>query len=363
MECRPNATRSGPFRNEEAKRDVNAAMSDSALPPILCYVDDSLPGITRKALKRGWAYFNPKGERITDRDEIDRLNAIGMPPAYVDCWFCPSPQGHIQATGYDAKGRKQYRYHASFRAGQEADKYNRCAAFGRALPLLRARVESDLQARALERDTVVAAVIRLLDLGKVRVGNESYAKANKSYGATTLRRRHAELSPRRIKLQFRAKSGKMQQLTISDRRLIRVARLCEDLPGQHLFQYLDEAGEAHPVGSGDVNAYLRETMGEAFTAKHFRTWGASVIAFETLLEAPGTISLKAMIAPVCEALGNTPAIARKSYVHPAIIEVVQNGGLPKGLKLPRRTKYLSGVERGLIEYLELVDPCERAEAA
>lgn len=338
-------------------------MSETTSFTLLCYIDDSLPGITRRALKRGWAYFDPKGERITDRDEIDRLNAIGMPPAYVDCWFCPSPQGHIQATGYDAKGRKQYRYHAAFRAHQDADKYGRCAAFGRALPLLRARVESDLQGRALERDTVIAAVIRLLDLGRVRVGNESYAKANKSYGATTLRRRHAELSPRKIKLQFRAKSGKIQQLSIADGRLVRVVRLCHDLPGQHLFQYLDEAGETRPVGSGDVNLYLRETMGEAFSAKHFRTWGASVVAFQTLLDANGPISLKTMVAPVCEALGNTPAIARKSYIHPALIDAAQNGGLSKGLKLPRRTKYLSPVERGLIEYLEEVAPCERVEAA
>ena len=338
-------------------------MSTTALPALLCYVDDGLPGITRRQLKRGWAYFDAKGQRITDRDEIDRLNAVGMPPAYVDCWFCPSAQGHIQATGYDARGRKQYRYHPDFRAGQDADKYERCAAFGRALPLLRARVESDLQGRALERDTVIAAVIRLLDLGRVRVGNESYAKANKSYGATTLRRKHARIMSGKIKLQFRAKSGKMQQLTIADNRLVRLARRCQDLPGQHLFQYLDDAGEAHPVGSADVNAYLRETMGEAFSAKHFRTWGASVIAFEALLDAGGKMPLKAMIAPVCDALGNTPAIARKSYVHPALIEAAQGEGLPQGLKLPRRTKYLSSHERGLVEFLEQGVPLERAEAA
>jgi DNA topoisomerase-1 len=229
--------------------------------------------------------------------------------------------------------------------------------------LLRARVESDLQGRALERDTVVAAVIRLLDLGRVRVGNESYAKANKSYGATTLRRRHAQLSSSRIKLQFRAKSGKMQQLTIIDSRLARLARRCQDLPGQHLFQYLDAEGEPHPVGSADVNAYLRETMLEAFSAKHFRTWGASVIAFETLVQAGGALPLKMLIAPVCEALGNTPAIARKSYIHPAIIEAAQDSGLPGGLKLPRRTKYLSAVERGLIEFLEAAAPSEQAKAA
>ncbi len=338
-------------------------MSTAPLPAMLCYVDDSLPGITRRPLKRGWAWFDAKGQRITNRDEIDRLNAVGMPPAYIDCWFCPSAQGHIQATGYDARGRKQYRYHPDFRAGQDADKYERCAAFGRALPLLRARVESDLQGRTLDRDTVIAAVIRLLDLGRVRVGNESYAKANKSYGATTLRRRHATLGSGRIKLQFRAKSGKLQQLTIADSRLVRLARRCQDLPGQHLFQYVDEAGEAHPVGSADVNAYLRETMGEAFSAKHFRTWGASVIAFQTLIEAGGKLPLKALVAPVCEALGNTPAIARKSYIHPALIDATQGDGLPEDLKLPRRTKYLSSHERGLIEFLDTAASLERAEAA
>jgi DNA topoisomerase-1 len=342
---------------------LSGVMSEPTLPAMLCYVDDGLPGITRRPLKRGWAYSDAKGRRITDRDEIDRLNAVGMPPAYVDCWFCPSPHGHIQATGYDARGRKQYRYHLDFRAGQDADKYERCAAFGRALPLLRARVESDLEGRALERDTVIAAVIRLLDLGRVRIGNESYAKVNKSYGATTLRRRHATLSGGKIKLQFRAKSGKMQQLTIADSRLARLARRCQDLPGQHLFQYLDDTGEAHPVGSSEVNAYLRETMGEAFSAKHFRTWGASVIAFETLFSADAKISLKTMIEPVCEALGNTPAIARKSYVHPALIDAVQQDGLPKGLKLPRRTKYLSSHERGLIEFLDAVDSVDQAKAA
>lgn len=338
-------------------------MTAPIAPTLLYYIDDSLPGITRRALKRGWAYFDAEDKRIVDRDEIDRLNAIGMPPAYVDCWFCPSPHGHVQATGYDARGRKQYRYHPRFRAGQEADKYERCSAFGKALPLLRARVESDLQRLELERDTAVAAVIRLLDLGRVRVGNEGYAKANKSYGATTLRRRHAQLSSGKVKLQFRAKSGRMQHLTITDSRLVRLVRRCQDLPGQHLFQYLDMDGEAHPVGSSDVNAYLRQAMGEAFSAKHFRTWGASVIAFDALIRAGGPLPLKALIAPVCDALGNTPAIARKSYVHPLLIEAAQNDGLPPDLKLPRRTKYLSAVERGLIEFLETANSEQRHEAA
>jgi DNA topoisomerase-1 len=320
--------------------------------PKIVYVDDGLPGITRKKLRLGWGYYDAKGNRITDRDEIDRLNAIGMPPAYVDCWFCPSCDGHIQATGYDDKGRKQYRYHLDFRAAREAEKYDACAAFGRALPLLRARIESDLATRGLGKDRTIAAVVRLLDLGKVRVGNEHYARTNKSYGATTLRRRHADLSGRTLKLRYKAKSGKERTLAITDQLLLRFVRAVQDLPGQNLFQYVDADGAAHPVTSSDVNAYISEAMGGPFTAKHFRTWGASVLAFEALAE--GDVSLKAMIAPVAEALGNTPAISRKSYIHPALIEIAKAGQTEwrAGLRLPRKTRYLSRYERGLIEYLE-----------
>jgi len=338
-------------------------MTANANPAILCYVDDGLPGITRKKMKLGWGYYDPKGNRITDRKTIDRLNAVGMPPAYRDCWFCPSPHGHIQATGYDDKGRKQYRYHVDFRSAQDTEKYDRCADFGRALPLLRARVETDLAERKLERDTVIAAVVRVLDLGRVRVGNESYARDNKSFGATTLRRRHAKITTGKIKLQFRAKSGKMQILTIADTKLARLVRKCQDLPGQHLFQYLDDTDKPHPVGSSEVNAYLRETMGDEFTAKHFRTWAASVVAFETLLKAKGSISVKSLVEPVSQALGNTPAIARKSYIHPALIAAAEEGGLPADLKLPRRTRYLSAAERGLIAYLDAAASKAVAKAA
>ncbi len=317
----------------------------------IVYVDDSLPGITRRTLRGHWAYHDALGQRITDREEIDRLNAIGMPPAYGDCWFCPSPDGHIQATGFDDRGRKQYRYHPEFRAAREAEKYEGCAGFGRALPLLRARIESDLAARGLPKDRTIAAVVRLLDLGKVRVGNEQYVKSNKSYGATTLRRKHADLKGRTLRLAYRAKSGKDRTLAITDSALLRFVRAVQDLPGQHLFQYLDGDGAAHPVTSTDVNAYIAQAMGAPFTAKHFRTWGASVIAYEAL--AGGHISLKEMIAPVAEALGNTPAISRKSYIHPALIALAQEGqdDWREGLRLPRRTRYLSRGERGLIEFL------------
>ena len=322
----------------------------------LRYCDDGAPGITRRQVRGGWGYWDADGSRITDRDEIDRLNAVALPPAYTDAWYCPHPNGHLQATGIDARGRKQYRYHPDFRAAQEAAKYDRCASFGNRLPRLRAKIEADLRKRALSRDRAVAAVVRLLDLGHVRVGNEGYAKANKSFGATTLRRRHAKLEGRSLKLQYRAKSGRIRVLRITDGSLIGFVKKCQDLPGQHLFGWLDDAGEAHPVTSSDVNDYIREAMGEDFTAKHFRTWGASVIAFETLATADGHVGMKALLEPVTAALGNTPTIARKSYVHPGLIALAKDreaqAGFRAGLILPRMTRHLSRAERGLIAFLE-----------
>lgn len=321
----------------------------------IVYVDDHMPGITRRKVRHGWGYWDAAGERIKDRDEIDRLNAIGLPPAYVDAWFCPDPNGHIQATGYDEKGRKQYRYHAGFREAQETAKYDRCAGFGEKLAKLRARVEQDLKLRGLCKEKAVAAVVRLLDLGSIRVGNEQYAQANKSFGATTLRKRHAKVKGSTLKLQFRAKSGKLRALTITDGSLSRFVKKCQDLPGQHLFRWIDDAGEAHPVTSTDVNAYIRAATGEDFTAKHFRTWGASVLAFRALATAPGFLGIKAMLEPVTDALGNTPAIARKSYVHPSLIDLAKDrdaqAAWRAALQLPRATRWLNRYERGLIAFL------------
>lgn len=331
----------------------------------ITYCDDSEPGITRRKMRHGWGYWDVLGNRITDRDEIDRLNAIGLPPAYRDAWFSPDPNGHIQAIGWDEKGRKQYRYHSGFREARESAKYELCAPFGRALPKLRARVEADLKRRGFDRETAVAAIIRLLDLGHVRIGNEGYVKANKSFGATTLRKRHAELRGKTLKLQYKAKSGKLRVLTITDQSLSRFVRKCQDLPGQHLFRWMDSGGEAHPVSSSDVNAYIRDAMGEDYTAKHFRTWSASVLAFEALATAKHDIGLKTMLEPVTAALGNTPAIARKSYVHPALIALVKDGqaALRARLQLPRGTRYLSRTERALIAFLEAESLGPRAKAA
>lgn len=330
---------------------------------MLRFTDVRMPGYSRRRRGRGWMYFDIAGNRITDRDEIDRLNSIGLPPAYSRAWLCPDPLGHIQAVGYDDKGRKQYRYHPDFREQQEADKFDRCADFGRALPRLRARVERDLGRRRMDWHKAVAAVIRLLDASGIRVGNEHYARVNRSFGATTLRNRHAEVSGSTIRLRFPGKSGRTHDIGVNDPILARVVRRCHDLPGQHLFGYLREGGEVRPVTSTDVNSYIREAMGSDFTAKHFRTWTASVVAFEVLTSEAGGVRLKDMLEQVAAALGNTPAIARKSYVHPALIDSARSRGHLVAKRF-RPTRYLSPSERGLIAFLEgLTERCDREGVA
>ena len=324
--------------------------------PRLRHSSDSEPGYTRQRKGRAWAYFDAKGERITDRDEIDRLNALGLPPAYTNAWFCADANGHLQATGIDARGRKQYRYHADFRANAEASKFAGLLEFGKALPKLRRTVETHLNQRTLNRDAVLAAVVRLLDTAYLRVGNEQYAKENKSFGATTLLSRHVKQAGTRVKMRFTGKHGIVREVTITDRRLGRVVRRCQELPGQALFQYVNGDGEPQQISSADVNDYIREATGGEFTAKHFRTWGASVIAFDTLLEADERkkISVTTMIEPVAEALGNTVAISRKSYVHPALVEAAKErprDPLP-GIERPRSRKWLSSAEVGLLDFLK-----------
>lgn len=320
----------------------------------IVYSDDQQPGITRKKVRNGWGYWDAKGNRITDRDEIERLNAIGMPPAYRDCWFAPKPNGHIQAVGWDEKGRKQYRYHAEFREKQEAAKYERTAEFGHALPKLRKKVETDLASRGLSKDCAVAAVIRLLDIGHVRVGNEAYAEANESYGATTLREEHGQVRGDTLKLQFKAKSGKMCTKKLTDRSLAQFVKKCQDLDEQHLFAWVDDAGEPHPVTSSDVNAYIKDATGEDFTAKNFRTWAASVTAFEALASASKDLSLKTLLEPVTAKLNNTAAIARKSYVHPTLIRLIKEdqAAFRAAVQLPRAAQHMSRAERGLLAFLE-----------
>ncbi|MBH9536406.1 DNA topoisomerase IB [Novosphingopyxis sp. YJ-S2-01] len=320
----------------------------------LIYVDDDLPGITRQKKGKGWCYFDPDGKRITDKDQIERLNAIAFPPAYEDAWFSPASNGHILATGYDEKGRKQYRYHPDFRAQREGEKFEACRTFGHKLPLLRARLDEDLSGRKLDKDRVVAAMVRLLDLTSIRVGNEQYAERNKSYGATTLRRRHAKRTGRKLTLSFKAKSNKHREVAITDRKLLAIVKKMEDLPGQHLFQYIDDDGEPHAVQSCHVNDYIRDSMGESFSAKHFRTWSASAHAFELLADGEGDMTLKSVMDEVAADLGNTPTIARNSYVHPAVVALIKDGQEEwrEKLELPRKTKYLTRHERGLIDFLD-----------
>jgi DNA topoisomerase-1 len=319
----------------------------------LIYVDDVLPGITRRRSGRGWAYYDAKGQRITDPEERMRLNAIALPPAYRDAWYCPAPNGHVLATGIDDRGRKQYRYHPDFRAARESEKFDGCVCFGKLLPLVRKRVEDDLAGNALTRERIVASVVRLLDLGVIRVGNEQYSKANKSYGATTLRQKHAEVTGKTLKLRFRAKSGVLRELSLTDGHLARLVRKMQDLPGQHLFQYVDSDQDYHPVTSGDVNDYLAETMGERFTAKSFRTWHASVLAFDILAHAETQVGVRALTEQVAAHLGNTAAVTRKSYIHPALFELAERQAKwREELKLPRATQWLSREERGLIELFE-----------
>ena len=321
----------------------------------LRHSSDGEPGFTRERKGRFWAYFDENGQRVTDRETIDRLNSIALPPAYEKAWFCKDSNGHLQATGIDARGRKQYRYHPDFTARRDKKKYSGTAEFGAALPKLRRTVERDLRRRNLSRESVLAAVVRLLDTEHLRVGSEEYARDNKSFGATTLRSRHVRRSGNRLMMRFKGKHGIVHEVPISEARLKRVVGKCQDLPGQSLFQYVGEDGEPNPVSSSDVNDYIREATGGDFTAKNFRTWGASVIAFEQLLNAEENrrISLKTVLEPVAEALGNTMAISRKSYVHPKLIEATRDN--PRnplgGMVRPRKKKWLSSVEVGLLAFL------------
>ena len=322
---------------------------------MLRHSSDAEPGITRKRTGRYWAYFDAEGKRITDRDEIDRLNAVGLPPAYEHAWFCADPDGHLQATGVDARGRKQYRYHDEFRKKRESAKYEGLLEFGKALPKMRRRVEQDLKRRTLSRETVLAAVVRLLDTEHIRIGNEEYAKSNKSYGATTLRSRHLRRSGQSLVMRFTGKHGIVHEAKITDSNLRRICKRCQELPGQMLFQYVNGDGEPKPVTSGDVNEYIKEATGGDFTAKHFRTWSASVIAFEQMLKKAenARITVKTVVEPVAQALGNSPAISRKSYVHPALLEAVKQEPRDPlgGIDRPQPRVRLSSAEVGLLEFL------------
>jgi DNA topoisomerase-1 len=305
----------------------------------LRYVNDDKPGIRRVRAGKHFSYRDPDGRPIRDPQVLGRIRALAIPPAWTDVWICLDPAGHIQATGRDAKGRKQYRYHARFREVRDSHKYERTIAFAEALPRIRAAVNEDLSKPGLSRRKVVAAVVRLLERTQIRVGNEEYARENRSYGLTTLRDRHVAVDGSEIKFKFRGKSGKDLRVGLRDRRLARIVRRCQDLPGQQLFQYRDDDGDLQAVDSDDVNEYLREVTGEDFTAKDFRTWAGTLLAAQALQAAEAVddelAAKKAVvraIESVAEDLGNTPSVCRSCYVHPAIIDSYMDGELVRALK-------------------------------
>lgn len=318
--------RSGAKKADEAESGVVDAR-DAAEGAGLVYVTDQAPGITRRRAGKGWSYRLPDGKPLKDKAAVERLNKLAVPPAYTDVWLCPDEQGHLQATGRDAKGRKQYRYHERFREVRDGTKYEHMLTFARALPGIRERIDADMRRRGLPREKVLATVVHLLETTMIRVGNADYAKQNKSYGLTTLADRHVKVEGGELRFRFKGKSGKQWSLSLKDRRVAKIVKASQDLPGQHLFQYLDDEGEQREVTSGDVNAYLREISGAEITAKDFRTWTGTVLAALALAEfekfdseAAAKRNVRAAIERVAARLGNTPAVCRKCYVHPEVID-------------------------------------------
>ena len=299
---------------------------DAAETAGLAYVSDEEPGIRRRRAGRGFAYVAPGGATVRDEAKLKRIRSLAIPPAWTEVWICPDPNGHIQATGRDAKGRKQYRYHPRFREYRESTKYEHMFSFAGALPTIRAKVAEHMALRGLPREKVLATVVYLLEHTMIRVGNDDYAKQNEHYGLTTLQDGHVDVAGAELRFNFKGKSGKEWRLKMRDRRVAKIVKACQDLPGQELFQYLGEDGKVHDVTSSDVNAYLREISGTDITAKDFRTWTGTVLAAHALAEfeevdtaAKAKKNIRAAIEQVSARLGNTPAICRKCYVHPEII--------------------------------------------
>ena len=291
----------------------------------LIFSSDHTPGIRRLRCGSGFIYQHPGGRRVREPSHLARIRSLAIPPAYRDVWICTSPRGHLQATGHDARGRKQYRYHARWRAQRDAQKFDHILAFGRALPKIRRRVAQDLRKSGLPRDRVLATIVRLLDKTLVRVGNEEYARENHSFGLTTLRNRHVSVTGNTLHLEFRGKSGILHRITVSDPALARLVRRCADIPGQELFQWIDAEGNRHRIDSTAVNEYLQEAAGASFTAKDFRTWHATIAALEALRRLPPgnqrevKRQLKKVITEVAGRLGNTATICRKCYIHPEVL--------------------------------------------
>jgi len=355
-------TRGTNTRNGKAIESAVAADSAEAAEEAgLQYVNDDRPGYSRKAKGKNFEYLDTEGKTIRHEQRLLRIKRLAIPPAWTDVWICPSPNGHVQATGRDARGRKQYRYHERWREVRDENKFGRLGQFAKALPSLRRRVTQDLKLPGLPRQKVLATIVRLLERTFIRIGNEEYARENNSFGLTTLKNRHVKVKGAQVVFRFRGKSGRPHEVDVTDRRLAKVIAKCQDLPGQDLFQYLEENGEARDVTSQDVNEYLRQIAGEDFTAKDFRTWGGTVLAalalskqeeFETKKQA--TSNIKTAFGAVAELLGNTPAVCRKCYVHPVIVEaylkrtrVAGLNGNTKSLAPPN----LRAAERAVLKFL------------
>ncbi|HEY8834004.1 MAG TPA: DNA topoisomerase IB [Chthoniobacterales bacterium] len=333
---------SAPKRREKkkiAEIEIAPDAAEVAEEAGLRYVSDDQPGYTRKAKGDDFEYFDTDGKAIRDETRLLRIRRIGIPPAYKDVWICPSPNGHIQATARDARGRKQYRYHERWREARDENKYDRILVFGQALPKIRRQVNKDMGLRELPRNKVLATVVHLLGRTFIRIGNEEYARENKSFGLTTMRNRHVDVKGAKLTFSFKGKSGVQHEIDVSNRRLANIIRKLQDLPGQDVFQYEDETGEVRNVDSQDVNDYLQEITGEEFTAKDFRTWAGTVLT-AMALNAQGPVenqaqakkNIKDAIAAVAKILGNTPTVCRKCYVHPVVLESYLDGDMIEGLR-------------------------------
>jgi DNA topoisomerase-1 len=336
--------------------------AEAARTARLRYVTDEKPGIRRLRRGRGFGYVDPQGRRVRDEETLARIRSLAVPPAWTEVWVSPWPNGHLQATGRDARGRKQYRYHPRWREARDETKYTRMIAFGEALPRIRRRVAADLRKKGLPREKVLAAVVRLLDETLIRIGNDEYARGNESFGLTTLRNRHVEVAGSRVRFSFRGKGGKLHEVDLRDERLARIVRRCREIPGQELFQYLDDQDSPQDVKSDDVNDYLRDVAGDEFTAKDFRTWAGTVLAAAALRgcepcrsQTHARREIVGAIKLVAEHLGNTPAICRKCYIHPEVHAAYQQGDLhaqldevPAG---PRSRTGISAAERAILGFL------------
>jgi len=326
------------------------AILEAAQDAGLRYANDERPGITRVRAGHGFRYVGTDGKTISDASELRRIKRLAVPPAWTDVWICPDPRGHLQATGRDAKRRKQYRYHERFREVRDENKYARMVDFAKALPKIRARVAADLAAPQLTREKIVATIVRLLEQTLIRVGNEEYARENRHFGLTTLRDRHVAVRGETVRFRFVGKSGAAHDVDLRDARVARIVRRLQDLPGQELFQYVDETGDVKRVTSDEVNEYLRTIAGQDFTAKDFRTWAGTVLVAQALLECEPVENVRyarknvtAAVAQVADRLGNTPAVCRKAYVHPAIVDAYIEGDLHRAM---RRRAARAGRARG-----------------